>query len=353
MKLSDRLAAAQQRPSDTDRQPGGAHRAAARRRAAAEALAAGAPTAVDTTAPADADADVAVDASADADAVDAAGDAAGETGATPAAEAAAGEPAEQPAEPAARPATRSRKITRFTPKAGSAKQAVEQEAAEQTAAEQKAAEQKAADPEAADPEVADPAADPLAGEDAAAAAALHWVTISDGPADVAPEEATGADGPGADRPDTDPTAGETPAAGPAAVPIGEPATPGERVRYIDPLGGIKRKVHQQLLEALGPTLYDAELDERELAVKVRQTLQQVMASEQTLISTAERVRIINEVSDEILGHGPLEPFLRNPEVTEIMVNGADQIYVERGGQIYPVNASFSDDAHLQIGRAHV
>jgi pilus assembly protein CpaF len=127
----------------------------------------------------------------------------------------------------------------------------------------------------------------------------------------------------------------------------EPEPAAERVRYVDPLAGIKRKVHQSLLEALGPTLYDAELDEQDLAVKVRQTLQQVIESEQTLISTAERVRITNEVSDEILGHGPLEPFLRNAEVTEIMVNGADQIYVERGGQIYPVNAAFTDDNHLR------
>ncbi|HEY2273200.1 MAG TPA: CpaF family protein [Jatrophihabitantaceae bacterium] len=133
-----------------------------------------------------------------------------------------------------------------------------------------------------------------------------------------------------------------------AVPeVASPEPAAERVRYVDPLAGIKRKVHQSLLEALGPTLYDAELDERELASKVRQTLQQVMESEETLISTADRLRITNEVSDEILGHGPLEPFLRNPEVTEIMVNGAEQIYVERGGQIYPVNAAFTDDNHLR------
>ncbi len=134
---------------------------------------------------------------------------------------------------------------------------------------------------------------------------------------------------------------------PSVPDVAAPEPTGERVRYVDPLAGIKRKVHQSLLEALGPTLYDAELDERELAVKVRQTLQQVIESEQTLISTAERVRITNEVSDEILGHGPLEPFLRNRDVTEIMVNGADQIYVERGGQIYPVNAAFTDDNHLR------
>jgi pilus assembly protein CpaF len=120
-----------------------------------------------------------------------------------------------------------------------------------------------------------------------------------------------------------------------------------RTRYVDPLAGLKRKVHQQLLEVLGPTLYEAELDEVELANRVRQTLQQVMESDEIVVNAVDRKRIINEVSDEILGHGPLEPFLRDREITEIMVNGYDQIYVERSGQIFPVAASFADDGHLR------
>ena len=130
-----------------------------------------------------------------------------------------------------------------------------------------------------------------------------------------------------------------------APPVGE--SPSARVKYVDPLAAIKRSVHQSLLDALGPTLYDAELDERELAVRVRQTLSQVIESEQALIGTAERTRITSEISDEILGHGPLEPFLRDPEVTEIMVNGADQIFVERAGRIHPVQAAFMNDNHLR------
>jgi pilus assembly protein CpaF len=120
-----------------------------------------------------------------------------------------------------------------------------------------------------------------------------------------------------------------------------------RTRYVDPLAALKRKVHQQLLEVLGPTLYDAELDEAELAQRVRQTLQQVMESDEIVVNAADRKRITNEVSDEILGHGPLEPFLRDREITEIMVNGFNQIYVERFGQIYPVPASFADENHLR------
>jgi len=120
-----------------------------------------------------------------------------------------------------------------------------------------------------------------------------------------------------------------------------------RSRYVDPRATIKRSVHQALLTALGPTLYDAQMDEQELAFRVRQTLHDVMEAEQTLISNAERQRITNEISDEILGYGPLEPFLRDPDVTEIMVNGSQQIYVERAGRIYAVEAAFTDDQHLR------
>jgi pilus assembly protein CpaF len=118
-------------------------------------------------------------------------------------------------------------------------------------------------------------------------------------------------------------------------------------RYSDPYAGIKRSVHQQLLETLGPTLYDARMDEAELSSRVRQTLQTVLDNEQTLLSATERSRISSEIADEILGYGPLEPFLRDTDVTEIMVNGYDQIYVERRGLLYSAPAAFSDEQHLR------
>jgi pilus assembly protein CpaF len=136
-------------------------------------------------------------------------------------------------------------------------------------------------------------------------------------------------------------------AGPSVTAARTVGRASARAKYVDPLAAIKGSVHQSLLDALGPTLYDAELDERELAVRVRQTLSQVIESEQALIGTAARLRITSEISDEILGHGPIEPFLRDPDVTEIMVNGADQIYVERDGRIHPVNAAFTNDNHLR------
>jgi len=131
---------------------------------------------------------------------------------------------------------------------------------------------------------------------------------------------------------------------PAAGRTGLPARP---ARHADPFAAVKRNVHQTLLAMLGPTLYDAHLDERDLEARVRQTLQSVLDQDDTPLTAADRNRVAREVADEILGHGPLEPYLRDPDVSEVMVNGHDQIYVERFGKIYPVDATFADETHLR------
>jgi pilus assembly protein CpaF len=118
-------------------------------------------------------------------------------------------------------------------------------------------------------------------------------------------------------------------------------------RGVDPFARVKERVHQALVDSLGPRLYDPHLPESELAAQVRATLQQVLDSEQSPLSLADRTRIAQDISDDILGHGPLEPYLRDSEVTEIMVNGPEDIYVERDGKIFPVEASFSDETHLR------
>jgi pilus assembly protein CpaF len=114
-------------------------------------------------------------------------------------------------------------------------------------------------------------------------------------------------------------------------------------RHADPFTAVKRSVHEALLEDLGPRLYDSHLDQRELEDQVIQTLRTVLQRDETPLTMADRARIAREVADEILGHGPLEPFLRDPEVSEIMVNGHDQIY----GRIYPVDVAFADESHLR------
>jgi pilus assembly protein CpaF len=134
---------------------------------------------------------------------------------------------------------------------------------------------------------------------------------------------------------------------PESTPRELPGVPRRAARQVDPFAAVKRSVHEALLEVLGPKLYDAHLDQRELELQVTQTLQAVLQRDETPLTAADRARIAQEVADEILGHGPLEPFLRDPGVSEIMVNGHDQIYVERDGRLYPVAAAFTDESHLR------
>jgi len=118
-------------------------------------------------------------------------------------------------------------------------------------------------------------------------------------------------------------------------------------RIADPFADVKRSVHQALLDSLGPKLYDPRMSPEDLEQRVRQTLQVVLEQEETPLTASDRTRVAQEVADDILGHGPLEPFLRDPEVTEVMVNGHDQVFVEKFGRIHPVSAQFTDEGHLR------
>jgi len=119
-----------------------------------------------------------------------------------------------------------------------------------------------------------------------------------------------------------------------------------RIRTAGPIAEIRRRVHKELQEILGPQLY-LERSVDTLEARVRETLQTVLAREETPLTASDRGRIAGEICDEILGHGPIEPLLRDADVSEIMVNGPDRIYVERFGHIVPVDAAFIDEEHLR------
>jgi len=133
----------------------------------------------------------------------------------------------------------------------------------------------------------------------------------------------------------------------AAPSLDRPGVPRRAAGHADPFATVKRSVHEALLDTLGPRLYDAHLDQRELQQQVTQTLQAVLQRDETPMTVSDRSRVAQEVADEVLGHGPLEPYLRDADVSEIMVNGHDQIYVERSGRLYPAPAAFTDEGHLR------
>jgi pilus assembly protein CpaF len=111
---------------------------------------------------------------------------------------------------------------------------------------------------------------------------------------------------------------------------------------------LKSSVHSKLLQQLGPELYDADLTQSELESKVRSVLQEVMAADdEQLLTFGDRSRITQEIADDILGYGPIEPFLRDPDLTEVMVNGPFDIWIERSGRLTKVEGQFNDEAHLR------
>ncbi|MCW2766923.1 MAG: putative conjugal transfer protein [Nocardioides sp.] len=115
----------------------------------------------------------------------------------------------------------------------------------------------------------------------------------------------------------------------------------------DRIEELKSSVHVELLKQLGPHLYDADMDQNELDQRVRAVLGDVLGSQDRPLSSSDRARVTQEISDDILGYGPIEPFLRDPDVSEIMVNGFNNIWLEKSGRLTAADAHFADEAHLR------
>ena len=115
----------------------------------------------------------------------------------------------------------------------------------------------------------------------------------------------------------------------------------------DPFLTLKRRIHQSLLQSLGPKLYDLNVTAEQLEARVRTELQKILAEEDLPVSAPDRQRLIAETTDDILGYGPIEPFLRDPSITEVMVNGPENVFIERDGKLERTEAFFVDDAHVR------
>ena len=115
----------------------------------------------------------------------------------------------------------------------------------------------------------------------------------------------------------------------------------------DRISEVRARVQERLVEVLGPRLYDSTLSDSELEGLVHQRLRELLDEEETSLSAQEKLLVVRQIGDSVLGLGPLEPFVRDPEVTEIMVNGWDTIYVERAGKLYWTGTKFHDDQQLR------
>jgi pilus assembly protein CpaF len=113
----------------------------------------------------------------------------------------------------------------------------------------------------------------------------------------------------------------------------------------DPYSELKTRVHRVVIDKLGFKLFGTAAD-ADLHELVHRAVEQELDEERTPLSEAERNHLRDEIVDDIVGYGPLEPLLADDGVSEVMVNGWDQIYVERAGRIEATQASFLDDGHL-------
>ena len=126
---------------------------------------------------------------------------------------------------------------------------------------------------------------------------------------------------------------------------GAPATGNNRRDPV--LDELRQRIHHHLIDDLGPILYDKRLSEDDLRKRVNEQLHSALAQERAPLSAADKAQLIQDVSDDILGYGPIDRLLKDDDVTEVMVNGPDSVYVERNGKIEMSSATFVDEVHLR------
>src|SRR4051794_3467088 len=113
---------------------------------------------------------------------------------------------------------------------------------------------------------------------------------------------------------------------------------------IDPYAELKAAVHHACIAKLGPELFND--DPQDLNDRVYKAVTEELAISNTPLTREERRELVRQLTDDILGYGPLEPYLADDTVTEVMVNGADHVFVERSGKIERTTSRFVDDSHL-------
>src|SRR5438552_5080073 len=132
----------------------------------------------------------------------------------------------------------------------------------------------------------------------------------------------------------------------ATVPDGPPRAAWHpsnppRTQYLQLRAGVHKKLLNRLnLEAL------AQADRARAESEIRTLLLELLAEEATPLSLAERETLFVEILDDVFGLGPLEPLLRDPSISDILVNTCKNMFVERAGVLERVEANFQDDKHL-------
>ena len=115
---------------------------------------------------------------------------------------------------------------------------------------------------------------------------------------------------------------------------------------IDQFAEIKNRLHLAVIGELGPQLYDTGHDLSFVRERVIREIRDLLAAEPGL-SRSDRERLEPEIAADILGYGPLEHLLADESVSEVMVNGIEEIWIEREGRLYKTPEQFNDESHLR------
>ena len=122
--------------------------------------------------------------------------------------------------------------------------------------------------------------------------------------------------------------------------VAPPGASAQRDTYMD----LKTRVQNRLLAELDPSMDISKV--QEVRTTIQELFEQVLTEENIVLSRPERHRLFEQIAAEILGFGPLQPLLEDDAITEVMVNGAKNIYVEKSGKIYRIPFTFESDDHV-------
>jgi pilus assembly protein CpaF len=114
----------------------------------------------------------------------------------------------------------------------------------------------------------------------------------------------------------------------------------------DPFADVKDRIHRAVIGGLGPSIFNTETEPAGLRARVQADIAEHLDRE-TGIARADMEQIARDLADDILGHGPIERLLADETITEIMVNGANEVWIERQGRLFQTPIRFIDDSHLR------
>jgi pilus assembly protein CpaF len=137
----------------------------------------------------------------------------------------------------------------------------------------------------------------------------------------------------------------------ASVPAEQVIKPFDSPLYVsepnEALSAVKERAGVALYERMGSRITDSSIEESELQQYVKDELRSIIEEDEIPLTVAERQRLVQEIIDDVLGLGPLEKFLNDSDITEIMVNGPEKVYVERRGKLTLTGAKFTGEEQLR------